>query len=108
MPALLVHRECESPVVADLLEAAVELDDILESAVRALAEEGEDRVRGIADERDLRVGLPRIGVQSGEQPDRVVLVVLDQCGHERYGVGVLPFEVRGDLLGRRQIGRAHV
>ena len=52
-----------SPVVVALVQAAVELDHVLEGAVGALAVEGHDRVRGVAEQRHPPVRLP--GGRSG-------------------------------------------
>ena len=82
--ARLEQRQRRGPVVAGLVEAAVQLDHVLEGAVGALAVERHDRVRGVAEQR--RPARPRChgrAADRAEQADRVVPVVVDQVGRER-------------------------
>ena len=65
-----VRVQRRRPVLAGLGEAAVELDDVLEGAVHALAEERDDGVGGVAEERQPPAH-PRPDADGDERPDRV-------------------------------------
>ena len=94
------------PVAAGLVEAAVELDDVLERAVGALAVERDDGVGGVAEQADPPGGVPRRGVDGAEQPDGVVLVVVDERRRQRHEVRVVGPEVPLDRRRAAQRGEA--
>ena len=91
---------------AGLVEAAVELDDVLERAVGALAVERDDGVGGVAEQADPPGRVPRRSVHGAEQPDRVVLVVVDERRSERHEVRIVRPEVPLDRRRAAQRGEA--
>ena len=83
------------PVVAGLGEAAVELDDVLEGAVHALAEERDDGVGGIAEQRQ-PAAHPRPHPHRDQRADRVAGELAGEVLEQLGGVGVVAVEAGPD------------
>jgi hypothetical protein len=75
------------PVLAGFLEAAIELDAVLEGAVHALAVKGHDGVRGVAEQQQPAVEVPGLAAHRAEQAGRVgegsVLELVDHAARRR-------------------------
>ena len=95
------------PVVVRLAQAAVELDDVLERAVHALAEERDDGVGGVAEQAQPTPD-PRPDPDGDERADRVPGELAGQVLEPRRGVRVVTVEAGPDGVGRVQPGEPRV
>ena len=67
-------------------DAGVEHQTILETGVHALAVEGNDGMRGIADERGDAAHVPAVGINGAQKSGRVMLEFGHAIRHERTSI----------------------
>ena len=98
-----IHGHRLPPLVGGLGEAAVELDDVLEGAVHPLAEEGDDGVGGITEQRQPPPH-PRPDAHRDQRADRIAGELAGEVVEQLRGVGIVAVEAGADGRGIVEAG----
>ena len=99
--------ENNGPVgIAVLVEQLVQHATIFEAGVHALAIEGHNGVRSIAEQQHAVVVLPGVAAHRHQRAGGMREKLLRKRGHQRHRIGEYAAEKGGDLGGRLQRGKA--